>query len=734
MRGMGRHDRHLLSWLALGLWAALAAGCNRDRLALTRGEVYFLPDKLELSAWPGASDQATVELHNDGRAGYALDWTAPDAPFELVDPPAEAPAGVLPLTVRFLPQKTGRFEAAAAAAFTAEGTARLTLVGNGLPLPACDDDTPCHHWSFDVAQGKCVDAVAPDGTACDPQNVCLQSTTCQQGRCIGKGVGCDDGDLCTIDMCNAVTGCEHVPAPPCEGDGKCQVGVCDPKLGCQLAPAMDGTFCGSTRTCDVADVCIAGQCVQRDPPDGYVCAYASPCQGEGRCQGSTCVRGPATAIAPAWAFDGYPTADGGSERPFLHDFVMEPSGAMTLSGWLRETVLLRANTAQALPGEGAARRCILWNGNLVCADYPTPLDGVFAAVDLSTGQRIWSVDLAALRPDLAALTRQLFMARLASMGSDRLAALFEAYPVDSADPTQCRMFFLVLVDPAGNLVSAQQLKDPFLDVCYHPHPFGVAASANGDLFLAYSPTTDHAPLLPGAPSLLLSFSRDGLLRWKRTESIKGGELAVAHGVVYTEGAHSGFWTATGAPYNILPSPRPYGRLVVSQGQIIPAPIPGQGDLLGLDVASGRAVWSYVLPGGETFRTDEIRLAGWRYLPLELPETVALVFTNRNATPTLVAVSAKDGVERWACPLSYVPRTMPDGSPSLPQLFEVQNGALGLMDGAETCGHCDPPYAESRATFHSFALPRIEAPTEPWEGTFGGAGHGHHEKLTYLPGQ
>jgi hypothetical protein len=50
----------------------------------------------------------------------------------------------------------------------------------------------------------------------------------------------------------------------------------------------------------------------------------------------------------------------------------------------------------------------------------------------------------------------------------------------------------------------------------------------------------------------------------------------------------------------------------------------------------------------------------------------------------------------------------------------------LMEGASTCGECDPPFAYSRARFLRFSMPGLLPANEPWPGTFGGPGHGHHE--------
>ncbi len=99
--------------------------------------------------------------------------------------------------------------------------------------------------------------------------------------------------------------------------------------------------------------------------------------------------------------------------------------------------------------------------------------------------------------------------------------------------------------------------------------------------------------------------------------------------------------------------------------------------------------------------------------------MVLGFAAEGQKPVLVGVRAGDGSEAFRCELGYTPRTVP-------QLFELGPGSLTLMDGAATCGECDPPFSESRARFQRFELPGLKPAEAPWPGTFGGPGHDHHE--------
>lgn len=79
----------------------------------------------------------------------------------------------------------------------------------------------------------------PNGTACDDQNACTQSDSCQAGVCTGANP----------KSCGPIEQCQ-IPA------------TCDPSTGtCSASlPGPDGTSCEDGDECTVADTCVGGAC------------------------------------------------------------------------------------------------------------------------------------------------------------------------------------------------------------------------------------------------------------------------------------------------------------------------------------------------------------------------------------------------------------------------------------------------------------------------------------------
>lgn len=185
----------------------------------------------------------------------------------------------------------------------------------------CDDGNSCTVASCDPIQG-CMNTPLADGTSCDDQSACTTEDTCQSGQCAGATLGCDDGNPCTDDVCDPVTGCSNVAntascddGDPCTtgdvcSEGVCQAGepetcddnnactidICHPVAGCQYLPTNSPCCTGEVSICDDGNPCTTDLC----DPDTAGCTYelnTLPCNdgnactendvcGEGVCGGS----------------------------------------------------------------------------------------------------------------------------------------------------------------------------------------------------------------------------------------------------------------------------------------------------------------------------------------------------------------------------------------------------------------------------------------------------------------
>ena len=196
----------------------------------------------------------------------------------------------------------------------------------------CDDGDAC--TSADAClDGECIPGVSPncnDGSACtddwcEPKvgcmhvnnavpctdgSACTVGDACSKGECVPGGVAdCDDGNVCTDDLCNVVEGCQHVANSADCNDGdsctlgdKCSNGWCVPGGGpdcndgnvctdddCgpdgQCVNLANELLCSDDDPCTVGDHCVLGGCVSgtvQSCDDGNVCTDDS-CNDQGLC-------------------------------------------------------------------------------------------------------------------------------------------------------------------------------------------------------------------------------------------------------------------------------------------------------------------------------------------------------------------------------------------------------------------------------------------------------------------
>lgn len=159
---------------------------------------------------------------------------------------------------------------------TEEACLAGACVGEDAP---CDDGNVCTTNTCVPASGC---AVENNQEACPAPDACTVLTVCEDGSCgAGEPRNCDDGNACTIDLCDPFVGCVHLPDrnPCCEGtvsvcdDGNpCTTDLCDPELA-TCAYELNTANCDDGNACTVNDVCSAGTCggQTRNCDDGNVC-------------------------------------------------------------------------------------------------------------------------------------------------------------------------------------------------------------------------------------------------------------------------------------------------------------------------------------------------------------------------------------------------------------------------------------------------------------------------------
>lgn len=112
---------------------------------------------------------------------------------------------------------------------------------------------------------QCDDGNQTPGDGCEP------SCVFTPGQCTQSG-DCNDGNPCTVDVCNQATGLCDNTLKDCTSPDPCMVGTCNATTGsCQFAPVQ----------CGVGEVCIGGTCAAG-------CTNASECDDGVACTVDTC--------------------------------------------------------------------------------------------------------------------------------------------------------------------------------------------------------------------------------------------------------------------------------------------------------------------------------------------------------------------------------------------------------------------------------------------------------------
>lgn len=366
--------------------------CSSEGLVGARGELRISPESIEFGdTYVGYSRAVDVRIENTGRAPQHVELQI-DAPFSLDFTSVDVPGGTT-RTVKaiYAPAEVGE----------ASGTVRLSndvtipLHGRALEVPECPPSGACRSVVFDPDEGGCVEQRQPEGASCG--DACFAGA-CHDGECVGEAVSCDDGSVCTVDTCDAATGCVHYDqAANCPGSNDpCRTPVCDAEGGCSFSPAVDGTACGPAN-CTTAFVCLAGTCTEVTSPEGGACGEATPCQEQGHCVEGRCIQEPPVVLEPSWEHVAAPGAAlhfAGTTDPFGNTYWAECTftscdvisvGARGLQRY-RETIFVE--DAGRSPTGGLAIA-----GELLVS---TLAPGRVVALASNDADPVWSADLLAI--------------------------------------------------------------------------------------------------------------------------------------------------------------------------------------------------------------------------------------------------------------------------------------------------------------------------------------------------
>ncbi len=146
----------------------------------------------------------------------------------------------------------------------------------------CDDGNPCTEDRCDPLTGCYVEPVD-----------CADDDPCTLDLCDTKGAGCthspnscDDGNVCTEGSCQGAIGCIYSVVACSDGDA-CTSDGCSPATGC-LNTKLD---CDDAITCTVDSCDPKTGCSHVAPPDALCCESVADCDDNNVCTNHACKAG-----------------------------------------------------------------------------------------------------------------------------------------------------------------------------------------------------------------------------------------------------------------------------------------------------------------------------------------------------------------------------------------------------------------------------------------------------------
>ncbi|MBI2375633.1 MAG: S8 family serine peptidase [Deltaproteobacteria bacterium] len=213
---------------------------------------------------------------------------------------------------------------------------------------------------------------------CDDGNACTVDA-CQAGACTHAPLSCDDGQHCNgTESCSPQLGCQAGTPPSCTGlDGACVAGSCDEGTDtCVPTPRPEGTPCDDGDACTSNDVCdAAGQCAGAN-----VCsAFPAETQTFVSGAGFTPVALGRTYVSPVVVC----SAESGPGKPPVVARVRNAAGS-SFEGSVARADLTRANLS------GVSVRCVIVEaGVYTLAEHGVRLEAVRLSVQVTDRKGSW---------------------------------------------------------------------------------------------------------------------------------------------------------------------------------------------------------------------------------------------------------------------------------------------------------------------------------------------------------
>jgi cysteine-rich repeat protein len=124
------------------------------------------------------------------------------------------------------------------------------------------------HFAHGDTLGPCASGCIIAPTLCDDGNLCTMDVCLPNGECASDPVDCTDGNICTLDLCIEDQGC--------------------------LNPPEDGNLCDDGSACTADDICVDTFCVGAPVPD--CCVNDAECSDDDQCSDDLCIGNECTNV------------------------------------------------------------------------------------------------------------------------------------------------------------------------------------------------------------------------------------------------------------------------------------------------------------------------------------------------------------------------------------------------------------------------------------------------------